>query len=296
MGKLPKEIVLRDWDQFARFATQLEAGPPHKLRYLYRGQANSQWDLTPSLIRLAKKSGLLAIPQEILNLEAAALIHFQRQAHLHLSGYDISTVHRQDFCFWWILMQHYGVPTRILDWTRSPFVALYFAIEQQEENDGAIWAFHVGSVWKGLKEKYPEYKALPEHEMDQPKFFSETVESLLMLSANKQTDRMVAQQTSLTISPYILGDHGEIIKETLSENDYKGDVLVKLVVPKNLKAEFMRNLMPMNINAQSLFPGIDGLGRSAAELIKIGCLYAPTDNGKQSEDSGQGNNVIPLQE
>lgn len=39
------------------------------------------------------------------------------------------------------VMQHYSCPTRLLDWTLSPYVALYFAVEQSPESDGAVWFF-----------------------------------------------------------------------------------------------------------------------------------------------------------
>jgi hypothetical protein len=40
---------------------------------------------------------------------------------------------------WYFLMQHYGAPTRILDWTVNPLVALYFAVRERIEENGAVW-------------------------------------------------------------------------------------------------------------------------------------------------------------
>ena len=51
----------------------------------------------------------------------------------------------------------HGCPTRILDWTRSAYVALYFAVVEESEKDGAIWAIHPQTVQRWMNTNYQNY-------------------------------------------------------------------------------------------------------------------------------------------
>lgn len=97
----------------------------------YRGHADATWKLMPNYDRL--KNPIREI--ELLG-------RFRQNANSLLT--DIPSV-PYDFG-WMFLMQHYGVPTRLLDWTESPLVALYFAVEDRdsknEKKDAALWLLY----------------------------------------------------------------------------------------------------------------------------------------------------------
>ena len=81
-----------------------------------------------------------------------------------------------------------------------------------------------------------------------------------------KTQRMIAQQGSFTICKNITGDHGKIIGGSLDGMERANQVLI---IPKGKKQELLRKLEIMNITASSLFPGLDGLGRSTGELVAM---------------------------
>lgn len=88
----------------------------------YRGHGNSDWNLVPGYYRSNKKIS-----------EHSLLIRFRQSATMLVDKPPV------DSFDWLFLMQHYGVPTRLLDWTESPLVALYFCVNSEPEKDGAIW-------------------------------------------------------------------------------------------------------------------------------------------------------------
>ncbi len=70
----------------------------------------------------------------------------------------------------------------------------------------------------------------------------------------------------------ILVDHGHVIAAT---SGYTTPEMPhrKLIIPNQLKPDFLRHLRRLNITARSLFPGIDGFGRSVSELVRICTHY-----------------------
>ena len=99
----------------------------------WRGHGNAEWLLIPHVFRTDPEH------PEVPKYDECALIgNFQVRAPTRS---HTKTPEPDDYFGWLFLAQHYGLPTRLLDWTENPLVALYFAVlEQEEASDGCIWA------------------------------------------------------------------------------------------------------------------------------------------------------------
>lgn len=105
----------------------------------YRGHANKEWELIPKVQRDFEGS-----EEDLFRNERYYTNDFQSRASLFKSP----TLPIDEYASWLTLMQHYGLPTRLLDWSRSPLVALYFAVsdESQYNKDGCIWMLTPGKL------------------------------------------------------------------------------------------------------------------------------------------------------
>jgi len=116
---------MTDLDQFAE---------NHK-GWLFRGQRNPEWELETSLERASRRCAV-----EQTKYEKATVREFRRHAHSFLSHVPNET----DILEWLALMQHYGAPTRLLDFSYSFWIALFFAFEEAE-NDCSVVALDPSS-------------------------------------------------------------------------------------------------------------------------------------------------------
>ncbi|MBK6770667.1 MAG: FRG domain-containing protein [Ignavibacteria bacterium] len=99
--------------------------------YLFRGQSED-WNLLPKITRVNSKWGL-----HILETEKEMINDFKR-----LSRPYLKTIPSNDW-EWLSIAQHYGMPTRLLDWTSSPLTALWFTVENPPISEyGVVWFFN----------------------------------------------------------------------------------------------------------------------------------------------------------
>jgi hypothetical protein len=231
----------------------------HRSNYAFRGRWDAGDDLSTSLTRLGGDSARLEIPM---------LRAFRKYAARDEVPVD-------SLWNWLALAQHHGLPTRLLDWTYSPFVALHFATTKREsyDRDGVVWMIDyvraheeapgklrsrleeeeanlfttemLGNVASGLREfdklgadfvVFVEPPSFDERIVNQYALFS------LMAGADASLDEWVA-------------DHPELVR--------------RIVIPGEVKWEVRDKLDQANLTERVLFPGLDGLSRWVARY------YAP---------------------
>ena len=135
------------------YPNQIIVHNPTSLSFLYRGLASKEYELLPGLFR--KQQDIF--DDEGHDVENYRYLAFGKekdilQSFIHeASNYiQLSTT---DYSRWTEYAQHYGVPTRLLDWSRNPLVALYFACRDQKEKDGKVWLLHARNYDRAYPEK-----------------------------------------------------------------------------------------------------------------------------------------------
>ena len=257
--------TIHNWETFGYLIDQTTPKNTTNIGALFRGQADSDWKLEPSLCRIARAQKLTK--QHTIELEKKALMEFQQHAYNLVSPNLVS----EDIVSWWGLMQHYGAPTRLLDWTGTPYVALYFAVVDRWDCDGAVWMFEAEALNRGIRQKYGS--PIPDAEDCAEMLLPNDSDAIYSFRRKKLTDRMIAQQGGFTVCKDVLGNHPQLIKSSSIKN-----IQIKFIIPRELKPKFLDRLRRMNVTANALFPGVDGLGKSLAELALIEAYYRSSAN------------------
>lgn len=207
--------------------------------WAFRGQQSSNWELSSSLYRYL--SAYLPDRGEWVRRERHILRAFMRRAHLLLERIP----GENEVFEWWGLMQHHGAPTRLIDFTWSPYVAAFFALEKATDT-ASVWALNPNEM-----ENITSAEDLPIQEIEGT--------TLLYGEPFILSRRLVAQQGTFVVAKAL----NKPIDEIISRQKNRENILVKFLLPVDkVRSEGMKALYRMNITQATLFPGLDGLARS----------------------------------
>lgn len=281
---------ITSWREFDdAVATAGAAGSDERVHssLVFRGLARSSYSNVPSLARLGEDSS---------RLERHLIRNFRKYAHRERPGPTLWD--------WLSLAQHHGLPTRLLDWTFSPFVAAHFATAAHPGEDAVVWAVDCAAAHEllpvGLKSALGTEGAtvfttelLAEHapSLEVLDRFGEGDPFVLFFEPPSLDDRIVNQSAVLsTMSNPCTG-----MEEWFEANP--GLWHAWLLTPA-AKAEIRERLDQANITERVLMPGLDGL---AAWLRRYyGPTRAATDDhqddgatmaGATAIEAGQGDHM-----
>ncbi len=244
---------LNTWDQFLDLVTNA----PYS-NWAFRGEHDERWPLYSSLSRYLRAFGVhsRAWPDQ----ENRILRIFKRKAHQFL---DKPPDPDDDFQ-WLALMQHHGAPTRLIDFTWSPYVAAFFALERTQ-SDGVVWAMNKGRIDTGLARMDPR---IPGH--FRRYFLKGDRRFIWMGEPHTMNSRLIAQSGTFAV-PGVLDLP---VEEILSDHD-QSNILAKIILTNSVREVAMRELYRMNITRATLFPDLDGLARSLAYELEFHWAYNP---------------------
>ena len=217
--------------------------------YVYRGLQDSNYNLSTALNRLGES-----------HLEKHLLRNFKKYAQM--------TGENKSIWNWLALAQHHGLPTRLLDWTYSPLIALHFTCSNfmSFEKDGAIFAVNYVDTKPYLPKKLADIIEEEGSHVFTADMLDRGAKSLLELQQLKPapfpvffeppsiSERFVNQYALFSM----LSNPNIILSDWLPQANVRS---FKIIIPAHLKWEIRDKLDQSNINERVLFPGLDGLAR-----------------------------------
>ncbi len=105
----------------------------------YRGQSQQRWSLVPKLTRSKPRTN-----DQWFDIELDLFRDFKKETQRYFGALERAHLLQQENHLQIqsaAVMQHYCGPTRLLDWSYSPFVALFFAAIDDHNDDGCVWSF-----------------------------------------------------------------------------------------------------------------------------------------------------------
>jgi hypothetical protein len=251
----PYEVVrVQSWEEYLRIISD----SPHQ-QWAFRGQRDASLPLFSYLSRYFMSFHVN--PRAWPDQEERILRIFKRKA-IHFL--EVVPERNDDF-EWLALMQDHGAPTRLLDFTWSPYVAAFFALHDTT-TEGVIWACNPAEIEKNAP--FP----LKKTGSFRKQFFSEPGNFVWLGEPYAMNRRLIAQSGTFLV-PAVLD---RSIEEILKDYPDPRNTLIKFIMPaEKVREKGMHELYRMNITEATLFPDLDGLARSLGYELEFHWAYNP---------------------
>ncbi|WP_338376580.1 FRG domain-containing protein [uncultured Flavobacterium sp.] len=233
-----KETTLQSIEHLHKYLEKFRKSSIFK----FRGQSDDSWDLIP---KAGRKNFSKVFDEESFK-------HWKRRA--------LSYLERENYTEWELLAiaQHTGLPTRLLDWTHTPLVAVFFAVTENQDKDGSIYVYKPKSFLSSENESPFEVK-----------------EEIGLYQPSTSSNRLANQYGYFTIH--------KNPKKSLNDKNKNG-YLEKLIIPANLKLELTQMLNQYGINYLTLFPDLEGLSKHLSWFAENYDYWDKNFNEKELEE------------
>lgn len=248
-----------------------------KPHFLYRGHGNHEkYKLEPLMMRVREtKTGSVT---EFSQLEYNILTDFISEACSYQRNTSVN-----DIVGWLEIAQHYGIPTRLMDLTENPLIALYFACRSKSEYKASVWIINETEYLK----RYWEIQGF-RLAIDSQKIVTDIIngEIISLGQAEQQNfsryeypwiykpcyreERMKLQSSYFMLWGRNHGALTDIIKAEdymiLDEEKVNGrdgvGVLCAIEIPAECKDNILQQLDMIGINEKFIYPGLEGIGKT----------------------------------
>jgi hypothetical protein len=221
----------------------------------FRGVGKTSHALVPSLYR----HPTLRTTAELLDIESKMMTRFKERAVPYLNSYELKA---WEYLF---LMQHHGVPTRLLDWTENPFIALYFSLSsaiqfQRNEEPAAVWVLSP-SLWNETVFQHLSYKGGPLSVTDrlitryEPLAADILPEMPAAIFGIHNNPRIIAQRGVFTI----FGSSIDPMENLVQNKMFPDGCLIKIEIPPDKIKTLLGRLFSTGYTESMIYPGLDGL-------------------------------------
>ena len=244
-----KQTNFKTWSEFKRliFDKLFLVNPIQRGRFLFRGQKNPEWKLSSTFDRsfLGVKGGKRSrIEQELIN-------HFKQECQSESNLKELLT----DEVSTLALAQHFGLPTRLLDWSESPYVAAFFAFQH------AVFAFQ-GTIDSFCPEENVAIWALDSNHY----IWSESQGVQIVSPPTWENTRMRNQSGKFTLSrtPF------RSLQEYVENCEDADEALQLFLIPGKEAQKAIADLDLMGINNGTMFPDLGGKAKAAISKVVLG--------------------------